>query len=57
LEITTKVNKMPKPTDSYENVACAKADDVDEDCKPVPIGKGTLVPEKTLVGSKEVKKV
>jgi hypothetical protein len=39
LEITTKVNKMPKPTDDYRNVACAKADDVDEDCEPVPIIK------------------
>jgi hypothetical protein len=39
LEITTKVNKMPKTTDNYENVACAKAENVDEDCKPVPIIK------------------
>jgi hypothetical protein len=46
---------MPKTTDNYENVACAKAENVDEDCKPVPIGKGTLEPLKTLIGSKEIK--
>ena len=57
LKVKTKVDIMPKTSDDYENVACAKADDVDEDCKHVPVGKGTLLPEKTLVGSKEVKKV
>ena len=37
LKVVTKAVAMPKTTDNYKNVACAKAEWLDEDCKDVPI--------------------
>ena len=37
LKVVTKAVAMPRTTDNYKNVACAKAEWLDEDCKDVPI--------------------
>jgi len=50
LKVKTKVEVMPKKTDSYNNVACAEADNLDEECKEVPIiTPWKLKVEKTLI--------
>ena len=57
LEIETEVVKMPKAEDDYKNVACVIREDTrkcDED-KPNP-PKWELIPEKLLIGSKEITK-
>ena len=55
------MDEMPKTTDNYKNVACAKSDEnPDRNCddEPVePIGDWRLKTEKTLIGSKEIKEV
>jgi hypothetical protein len=37
LEVTTRVDEMPKPTDNYKNVACARSDENPEECDDEPV--------------------
>ncbi len=48
LVVTTKVNKMPKTTDNYDNVACVWSEWMDENCDKKPVETWKLKIEKTL---------
>lgn len=58
LRITTKVKTMPKTTDEYENVACARTEWLDEKCDKKPIAKEwEPIIKKTLIWNKTVENI